>query len=386
MIKRRLPDLNFAFAINFIFAISLALTAYITSSFLEVYMPKETVGLLFAGSSLISLIFVLKAPDLITKVGISKVVKASMVVNIFSIYGLVELNNALAIKSLFVVYITTSVIITFCLDILLEHFTDNKKTGKVRGVFFTLYNVGYLISPLMAGYIMDISSFQGVYSFSGVFMIITYMLYARQFNGVEVAKKYIHRSIASGIKEIFKKKSLFKVFTAGFSLDFFFTWMMIYVPIYLREFVGFSWPEIGMIFAIMHLPYIIFEIPIGNIVDKKNDEALWIRIGLGIIAFSCLLMGITISTDFWVWVFLLTLSRLGAAFVLVSKESYFYKKIDENKSSLIAMFRNTGTLALIIGPSIASLALGFVEYQELFIVLAIIVIISTLMTKEMPKT
>ena len=49
--------------------------------------------------------------------------------------------------------------------------------------------------------------------------------------------------------------------------------MIIYTPIYLHEHLLLGWDQIGFIFTIMLLPFIILEFPLGNIkyIGKSNE-------------------------------------------------------------------------------------------------------------------
>ena len=62
--------------------------------------------------------------------------------------------------------------------------------------------------------------------------------------------------------------------------------MVIYTPIYLHEHIGLPWSDIGIIFTIMLLPFVLFEFPAGKLADGKWGEKEPPIIGIILIAVS----------------------------------------------------------------------------------------------------
>ena len=74
------------------------------------------------------------------------------------------------------------------------------------------------------------------------------------------------------------------------------------------------------------------------------------------------------------WAALLFGTRIGASFVEITSESYFFKHIDSTDTPLLSIFRNSRPIAYIAGPLIASLLLMFIDIQYLFPILAMILL------------
>lgn len=157
-------------------------------------------------------------------------------------------------------------------------------------------------------------------------------------------------------------------------LSFFFSWMAVYTPIYLHNFLGFDWQQIGTMFAIMHIPYITLEVPIGRLADKYRCESKIIAIGFLIVGLSTIALGFFADGSFISWTIGLLLTRVGASLVQTGNESYFFRHVNADDSHMIALYRNAPPMAYILGPAIGTLVLSFTNYNNLFIVLGIIML------------
>jgi MFS family permease len=153
--------------------------------------------------------------------------------------------------------------------------------------------------------------------------------------------------------------------------------MVIYMPIYLEQYIGFNWSEIGIIFTIMLIPFVIFELPVGELADDKYGEKEFLTIGFVIMGFFTLVMSFITVKSFWLWSTILFITRIGASLVEVSTESYFFKKVDKSRTDVISLFRVSRPLALVMAPVVATVALGFIPFQYIFIVIGSIMIVGT---------
>ena len=54
----------------------------------------------------------------------------------------------------FIVFFVGSVLTYFSLDIILEHNTENAKTGRLRGGYFTILNLAWVVSPFIVSLVL----------------------------------------------------------------------------------------------------------------------------------------------------------------------------------------------------------------------------------------
>jgi MFS family permease len=154
-------------------------------------------------------------------------------------------------------------------------------------------------------------------------------------------------------------------------LEFFYALMVIYTPIYLRD-IGMSWNEIGIIFTVMLIPFVILQYPVGLLADKKYGEK-------ELLIFSIFIMGATTlgaffvhSAEIIVWSVVLFFTRIGASMVEILRDSYFYKRIDSYDIDLIDFFRTSRAVAFIAASILSTIYLFIFPVKAIFILVAIV--------------
>jgi len=185
-----------------------------------------------------------------------------------------------------------------------------------------------------------------------------------------------HIQIKETITSFLQDKNLYNIFSAQFLLQLFYAFMSIYTPLYLQQ-LGFTWSEIGVMFSIMLLPFVLIEIPVGTLEDKKYGEKEFLTIGFIVLGISTLCISFITTKSFFIWTSILFITRIGAALVEISTDTYFFKKVDQQKTNIIGFFRITRPLSFIVAPLLATLSLQFIPFQYTFIIIGACMIIGT---------
>src|SRR5690606_22754817 len=117
----------------------------------------------------------------------------------------------------------------------------------------------WFLSPLLAGILVGLSeSYHRVYIVSGLILIPLLFLVSSKFT-----ERYSHyksfsfwqatkRFILKSPKQ--KDVDINRILIIDFIFQFFLAILVIFVPIYLNEIIGFDWPEIGFIITIALIP------------------------------------------------------------------------------------------------------------------------------------
>ena len=186
---------------------------------------------------------------------------------------------------------------------------------------------------------------------------------------------YIDTPFLKTFTKLKQKKNIYHIFIIRTLLQFFYSWMVIYTPIYLHKYIGLDWTIIGTIFSIMLLPFLLFQISLGTLADKKFGEKEILNIGLILIALTTAILSfISPDATWWTWAGILFLTRTGASSIEIMTESYFFKKVDEKDADIISFFRMARPIAYIIGPALASLTIFLVDFRFIFLVLGVIML------------
>ena len=368
------------YVIGFLFSIPIALTSYINSSFLENYISEYYIGIIYAVASVITIWGLFKMPKILTRIGNRL---AALVFSLIIFASLILLsigqNKFIAIGA-FILYFIASNFILASLDIFVEDFSKNSATiGKFRGIYLMILNSAWVIAQIISGSIIAKSSFQGIYLFSAIFMFLVsfiFIFYLREFKDPQ----YIKVPILKTLKVFIKNKNISKIYLINFLLKFFFVWMVIYTPIYLHEYLKFGWEQIGIIFTIMLVPFVLVDFPLGKLSDKIGEKRVLVW-GFLISAISVLIIPFVNTPEVILWATILFTTRIGAASIEIMSESYFFKEIKEENVGAISFFRNTYPLAYIIAPLTAIPILLFVpSFKYIFFVLGAVMLLGFLVT------
>lgn len=376
-VKKPKTLLPYVYIANILLSIHFFLIVYVNSTSLERFFTDDQVGLLFIIGAIIGIIFFLSASSMINRFGLYKYLFSVIALECIAVLGLADADSALSIAFYFLLHNSLVPMILFCLDIFLEKETlIESDTGKIRSIFLTISNTMLFISPIIAGFILKRYSFESLYFISALFCIPLLLIARNKLSNTEVKMNRTH--IINSIKKVFANKDVKNVVIAHFILQFFYAWMVIYLPLYLIKEVGFGWQEIGFLFTFMLIPFAIFEIPVGFLADKKYGEKEFMMSGFIIMAVASSLIPFIRVPLFVTWAILLFCSRIGASFTEITSESYFFKHVNAENSDSISIFRMTRPLAYICAPIVATITLTFFSLGASFWILGIITFFGSL--------
>ena len=357
----------------FFLAVATALTVYLQSSFLKDLVGEQFVGLFFALASGLTLLAIFIFPKIVIKFGKNNVILVSLALTSLSLVGLSFGGTFVKLIS-FLLYNVMLSLVGVSLDIFIESFSKDAATGRIRGMAYTSGNIAWVLTPIAAGALASFFGFSFIFLLASLIFLPFIIIFRRTFTGEK--DNFNHPPAALVIiKNIFSSSALRRVFSISFLLAFFYSWMVIYMPLHLRD-LGFEWWEIGKIFSVMLLPFLLLEYPAGFIADRWLGEKELIVIGLLVMSISTIGVFFFEGTGILAWMGLLFATRVGAALVEIMRDAYFFKQIDLRDVHLISFFRNTGPLAYVISPILATMLLAFgISLPALFLILGCIVLL-----------
>ncbi len=373
------------YLVGTIFSLSIALMSYVNSSFISSFVDEKRVGMIYALGSIVSILALLIAPKIFRKIGGYKFLLWTIGLNALSIFLFAFSNSALSAIPLFVSVFALNTLIFFSLDELLKIFSRESSTGKIRGIYITLSSSAWIIAQLALGTVLGGSSFKVIYLTSFAIMLIFFILsylYLRYIPDPEYDKIDTKKYIA----EFLKNKNLFRAYGISLLLQFFYCWMVIYTPIYLSIHMGFSWKEIGLIFAIMLLPFVIIPFRLGEYADKIGERKILI-VGFAITSLATLSLFFIYIQQAWLWAILLFATRVGAASIEVMNDAYFFKHIRPENEEFLGAYRSAAPVAYIIGPLLAFIVFSFVpSFNYLFLILGTIMLYGVYLSSTIDKS
>jgi MFS family permease len=358
--------------VAFLMGFSQAVVAVIMSSYFQAASGTENVGFFYGFAYLIFLVILLNLHKLVRILGKSNIFYFSLVVKIIAILFLAMNAPSRTGELLLVLYMIMGSIEWVALDVIIEGFSVDSKSGRIRGLHLTIANAGYLFGPFVASYFMGNIGFQAIFIFALIFNSFVMIFALIGFRNVN------HRfeqklKVIDILRKAFARKDIMRIYYISFVLEFFYTLMVIYTPIYLRN-LGYSWESIGVIFTAMLVPFVILQYPAGFLADKKMGEK-------EMLIFSIFLMGISTiaiyyigSATVMIWAVALFVTRIGAALIEILRDSYFYKRIDAYDVDMIHFFRTSVPTATIAASILSSFVLFLLPVEFIFLLVGAVVL------------
>ncbi|HEU0081082.1 MAG TPA: MFS transporter [Candidatus Paceibacterota bacterium] len=368
--EKRLAGKRYAmYIIGFVFNLSSAIPTYVNSTFLAKFAGDKLVGIVYTASSILAIAAFIEMSGMLRRFGNFKTTVCLLFLELVSLAGLATGQSALVIISSFILNFVSIALINFALDIFLEEFSSDRQTGRIRGAFLTVVNSAWLVSPLLASWILGDNIYGNMYAVSGILLVpVVLMVFfsLREVKDPVFEKLSFWKSFAAAWVERDIKSILF----IQFLLQFFYAWMIIYTPLYLHTVAGFDWPTIGVIFTAMLAPFVLLEGPLGWVADKVGEKTI-LSVGFVIMGASTGLIGYVTDHNIYIWAAILFMTRVGAAMVEVMADTYFFKKVDATNSNVISFSRMARPTAYVVGPVVATLLFTVFDMKGLFIFLGL---------------
>lgn len=325
---------------------------YVSSSYLSGWFSNRSIGILYALASFITIGLFAFLPFVISHIGNKRLMILAIVLEIIALIGMAVGNglDRLVVAFLFICHNVLVNLLFYNLDIFLEKKSDDEATGETRGIFLTASNLAFVITPTVSGLIIGLGGYPPVYVISVAFLIPLFALVVSKFENYK-PKHTSH--LFKAATHFIHKPNLRNIFLASFFLNFFYAWMTIYTPLYLSTILGFEWGKIGIMFSIMLLPFLLFELPLGKIADRYLGEKEIMASGFVILSLSTIILAF-LPKSFFLWALLLFATRVGASAVEIMVETYFFKKIDASNTEELGFFRMSRPFGLLLAPVVAA--------------------------------
>ncbi|NMC87338.1 MAG: MFS transporter [Candidatus Moranbacteria bacterium] len=320
-----------------------------------------------------SLVMILNLHRFMNKFGRSTIFFVFYFLQICFVAFLTLVEPSISGAIILVCYIISMTLSWASLDVIVESYSEDKKSGRIRGLHLTIMNIGIFLGPFVSTRILTHYDFKGLFFAAmlvhmGIFLFMLVKL--RRINNSKFEQKITVRDL---FKKILVNRNVMKIYSIALLLDFFYALTVIYVPLFLLD-NGFSWDRIGIIFTIMLIPFIILQYPLGLLADKKYGEKEMLIMGIIIMGISSACIFFITSKEIWVWGTILFITRIGAAIIEIMRDSYFYKKIDARDVDIIGFFRTAGSVGYILAAATSAVLLLVLPMKYVFLLLAGVVL------------
>jgi len=387
--KKR-TSLSAVYIAVFFLSIHMAVTVYLDSSFLAKTFGESKVGAIFVFGYALSVFALGYMPGILRMAGNYIATILLSFVEILLLLALPFFQSPGLIAFLFVLHTAVVTMLLFSFDIFTESRSEDQTTGFTRGIYNTMMNTAVVLGPVIAGFVMSCATplpenvevtgalgegFWQIYIAAAVLMLPVLAILFFELQDFK-DPHYFAVNWRQSLHQIWRDDDIFLVWVSNFLLQFFYAVMVIYMPVYLNTHIGFSWSDIGVIFGIMLLPFVFFELPLGKLADEKLGEKEIMVAGFLLISITTFSLSFLTLKSIALWSMVLFMTRVGAAAIEIMTETYFFKKISGKDSGLVAMFRHTKPIAYIVAPLLVSFFLLGLPMQYLFVLLGFLMFIA----------
>lgn len=352
---------------SFLFGFVSSILSYNVSFYFQEVLKSDNVSVYYLFIDVAIFILLFNLHKIINKIGQSNALFVFLIAKIIFAIVLINLPVTLWGSIILVAYLIVGNLARTNLDVILESFSIDRMSGRIRGLFLAIFSLGFILGPKLA------MSIKADYGFHGIFIVILGFdlliflvdsIWLRGVNGCDERRLTAFQII----KAFFRHKNLQRIYYIAFLVDFFYATMIIYTPIYLNS-IGFTDTDLGNMFTFMLLPFLLLQYPVGRLADKWLGEKELIVFSLAITGFSVMYLYFLDSTSLYAWAAALFMTRVGISMLEVLRDSYFYKRIDGDDVAKIDLFRTSTATAYIAFALISAIILQYYPVKIVFLIL-----------------
>ena len=372
MFKDKTTTLLFYFFIA-LFTLHITPAIYINSNYLNQFFNTEYIGFIYSIASLATIFVILSMRARLKKFGNYQVFIGTLFIEMIALILLIFISNPISACIAFIILFICHSTAFINIDIFLEKNTPNQNTGLVRGWYLTAMNLSFIIGPFLSSILLIHDNYKLVYGF--IFILLFPIIFLAQnlfSNFVDAPYDKVH--IIKIFKKIQKDNDVYATLMSDFILKFFYAWMIIYTPLFLKEEYGFSLSEITLILSIALIPFLLIQSFVGKIADDSLGEKEMLSTGFVIMAFFTIMISFIQEANISLWIAILFMTRVGASMVEIMCETHLFKRINTGDLSIISVFRISRPVAYILGAVTGGLLLQIISFHMLFFVLGGVVI------------
>jgi MFS family permease len=329
------------------------------------------VGLLSSLLTLASIVFFFISSPLVERIPESRLWTAATLLAV-TVYATLFFIGTLPLFLLVsVALVLVNVLRIESFGILVRDLTPIASINAVEGLIGALNNVGWLIGPLLAGFIATRAGYQEVFLAAALATIVAVLLFrlvpARRVNHRTDDDGTIMGSLRSA-KRFLSNPLFFKCYLIRGGISIFWSFVFVYVPLFIiRSGVPAYW--VGIFLCSTALPLILLDYWVGKRADIVGCKQFFL-IGYGGLAILALLAFI-IPQNIYAIMAVLFLASIVSACLDSTPEAYFFKvtRISEEEM-YYGPFTTSGDVIGMIGRLAAAGVLLVMSQRYVFLLLA----------------
>ncbi len=332
----------------------------------------SSVGFISGGMTLLSVLCFIFFTPIIERFSEQKLLSFGILGMVFGYLLFFIADNILIVLIAAIVLVISQVFHAESQGILVCDSCNKKEIGKTEGFVWAIRNLGWLIGPLIGGFVAANIGIPFVFVFCAIFAFMAFIV-------INTSKINLcnHKVIQMGklisslknMKHFFSEGNLLKIYIISGGIAIYFGIIYIYTPLYIIQ-SGLPDYFVGLFLFAIVIPLVLLEYPLGKLADKKGYKKFFMWGYLIIAVFSLLSF---LADNIYLSLSLLVLATVGAAFIEGNVESFFFKNIKKtDEERYYGPFRTHVDLFSLLGKLICAILLIFFNLHCIYLFLAVV--------------
>lgn len=282
---------------------------------------------------------------------------------------------------LYAIFTFFSVIYVFNLNLYLPRLKEKDSLEQMTGKLGAIQNFSWVVGPLIGAYLAGSFGQPWVFGASALAGLAAFA--ALPWHGLPRA------SLGEGLGNPLRSLKVFvsdrhrvQAFINGLGIDVVYgSWFLL--VLFLEEKLRLDIWTIGLLTGLVGLPWVLLEIPIGHLADRRISSRVLFTVGYLTMAVMMMLMGF--SNDVWVFSLFYLLAVIGSCFIEQTNTPYFIKNLPKEEMGLLSIFLLKMPLGRLLSPLLATALLMKFDVGQVISLFGVVTFIFALNTLVLPK-
>lgn len=355
----------------FFLGLGFAFVASILAIYLEGFVHNDsTVGFIFAGAMLISLISYFVMVPFLEKRDKSKVYFLTTILIAIGYIFYYLIGDVYLFVLLIVIIVIFNVLNLTSRGLIVEHLSDKKHLARDEGLVFSSMNLAWTLGPLIVGFLLGHIGERFIFLIAALIMIIAALFFKKSKINYSGINKTTHKNFVKNFISFFKDKERFKVYTLNAGVTFWWSLIFIYAPLFIIKYFDDS--AVGYFLFFAMLPLVLTEYYSGKKASEIGYKKIFLigYIIVGVLAISCFFIG-----NIYFVLAALCLAGFGIGMTEATTESYFFDILKKGEDQRYYAPYNTGIDAgHLAGQFIPALILLVLPFKTIFLFFGIVML------------
>jgi len=376
-------EINALAGINFVASFATAAVATIWALYINSFTHNNAItGFISSFLTLVSIISYFVFVPILEKTDRANLFSLSLFLVAIS-YLILSINKSFPIFMIVAIIMVSLYSLRIsALGIMIKNKSKIEDIAKNEGIIFTFLNLGWVVAPLIAGFVADKYNIHAVFDMAAILILLSLVFFKKSQINDNHTKKQTDGNIKKNLIDFFKNKDrTISYIINGVAMSW---WILIFLflPLYMIE-NGLTGKHIGIAFFFISLPLIIGEYYFAKLVHKKGFKKMFI---IGFLIVTICAFSAFFATNIYFILGFVVLASFGMAMLEPLLQAYFLSITNKSEvSRFYGPFSTSRDIFELAIKIIASVILLFLPFKSIFVFFGIIMFIMIFMSLRVRK-